>query len=931
MILALYVAFFLSGAAALIFENLWFRQVGLIFGNSVWASSMVLASFMAGLALGNAASGRWGHLARRPVLLYAAFEAVVAVAGLTLVYVLPGMPALLAPFLTEMMDAPALRDAVRLSAVFVMLVIPTTAMGMTLPILAEALRRRRPEFGRNLGALYGWNTLGAVVGAVAVEAVLLEVFGVTGSAWMAAAVAVGAALVASAVASRLGKDAGELGEEQRRLLARSGRLTRFVVAAALAGGIMLALEVVWFRFLALFAVDTQLNLAVILAVVLAGIGLGGLVASSWLRFAPGAERHARSIALLAGLGVVASYSGFDDWIRHVGPVGLRATALLAAVLAGPASFLSGVLFTLLGAALKREFGGTAASVGLLTLANTLGGMIGALVAGFYLLPHLGMEASFALLATAYGLVAACLPSLDGKASPERRLSWLAAGAWLLFVALFPHGLMERSYARLSVLELGEPGSRIVALREGLTETAAYLEKRVAGERLHLRLVTNGFSMSGTEFRARRYMRLYVQLPLAIHPGMKRSLLISYGVGNTADSLVKTRELESIDVVDISRDVLELSRLAQPGSSPLSDPRVRVHIEDGRHFLQTTRELYDLITGEPPPPKNSRIVSLYTEEFFQLARSRLEEGGLMSYWLPVHSLSVRGAQAIVRGFCNVFPDCSLWNGADLDWMLVGSRGATRRVSEERFVRQWSDPVVRADLIDEGVEGPEQLGALFIADAQGLRDFTGASAALVDDWPQRLDPAAPLRSTSYPEIAALGEAARRFRKSPLIAARWPAALLDTTVAAFRNQELLDAYGWGRSTLHGSERWRTDLHEVLTQTRLRTLVVVMLGSDPDRQRVAAQASARGVQDPWVASEMVIAAFARRDFPAAAEVAARAIALRPSSGRLRFQRAYALALAGHRVEARSEIAAWFENGSPTVTEEDESARRFLDRTFSP
>jgi spermidine synthase len=917
----LHVAFFLSGAAALVFENLWFRQAGLAFGNSVWASSLVLASFMAGLALGNALAARRAASYHSPVRVYALVEIVVAGVGLGLVLLLSLLNVPLATLLAALSAHPGLRDALRLGAAFSLLVVPTTGMGMTLPLLAQALRRWRPEFGRNLGSLYGWNTLGAVAGTLGVETLLLGPFGIRGAAVAAALLgllAAAAALVVSRHAGEGRTDTPPVGAAFQPRARISATAVRLVTAAALAGGTLLALEVVWFRFLALFTPNTRLSFAIMLGAVLAGIGLGGLVASAWLSRDGRAVSHLRSTALLGGLTVVATYSAFADLLPSPAEGGVTGphTALLAAALVLPVSLVSGVLFTLTGVALREHVESDAASAGMLTLGNTIGGMLGALLGGFLLLPRLGTELSIALLAAAYGLVALCLPGTTRGHRTARQGSWVAAAAWAAFVAFFPFGLMERRYLPSSWDEFAGESVAVLAVREGLTETAAYLEHRIQGEPVSRRLVTNGFSMSGTGHRARRYMRLFVHLPVALHPGMESALLISYGVGVTADALVKTRELRRIEVVDVSRDILELSRELDPDRCPLEDPRVALHVEDGRHFLQTVPRRFDLITGEPPPPKNAGIVSLYTREYFALVRDRLTEGGFASYWLPVHSLTVDESRAVVRGFCEVFSDCSLWNGAHMDWILLGSRPELRSVSEARFARQWHDPVVRADLLDIGLDYPEQAAALFLADAEGLDRFVGETPPLVDNWPHRLDPSAPIDWRPY---RALVEAAgvESFTASARVRELWPPELRERSVPWFRWQRALDRHFWGARDADVPALF-ADLHELLSLTDLRMLSVLVLGSDPDRQHAAVRLAARGGRGPWVSAELAVEAMSRRDYEEAASSAAEAMAADPSLEWMRFIRIYALAALGDVSAARQGLDAWGERAPP-------AARRLL------
>ena len=288
------------------------------------------------------------------------------------------------------------------------------------------------------------------------------------------------------------------------------------------------------------------------------------------------------------------------------------------------------------------------------------------------------------------------------------------------MGLFPFGLMDNRYLARVVRRFSGDGSRPLALREGLTETVLIMRKDVLGEPLSYRLVTNGFSMSGTGMVSDRYMKLFVYWPVAVHPRIDRALLISYGAGTTAQALADTAGLKSIDVVDISREILAMAPLLfpPPQRTPLQDPRVRVHVEDGRFFLATSDRRFDLITAEPPPPKNAGIVNLYSREYFQLVHDRLAEGGVSTHWLPVFILEPRDSRAIIKAFCSVFEDCSLWSGVGLNWMLAGSRGGLGAVTEEEFGRQWRDPVVGPNLRAEGLESPEIVGTTFIGDAPFL---------------------------------------------------------------------------------------------------------------------------------------------------------------------------------------------------------------------
>jgi hypothetical protein len=179
----------------------------------------------------------------------------------------------------------------------------------------------------------------------------------------------------------------------------------------------------------------------------------------------------------------------------------------------------------------------------------------------------------------------------------------------------------------------------VAAREGLSQTTFYLAHDFLGEPLFLRLATNSYSMASTAIGVQRYMKLFAYLPAALHPRIERALLICFGVGMTASALTDLPDLRSLEVVDVSRDILDMSDVvhADRARHPLRDPRVRTHVEDGRFFLQTTTARNDLITGEPPPPKMAGVASLYTREYFELVKERLNPGGIATYWLPAYLL------------------------------------------------------------------------------------------------------------------------------------------------------------------------------------------------------------------------------------------------------------------------------------------------------
>ena len=860
------VAFFASGASGLIFEIVWFHRLGLVFGQSVGATSIVLASFMGGLALGTALVRRHRHRLGDLVRAYAMLEITVAIAGIALTYSLPLISNATALVTTAAGTRQWIGHATRFAISFGALLVPTTAMGATLPVLVGSRATGRKDFGRALGRLYGWNTLGAVGGALTSELVLIEKVGITGTAWAAALLNVGAAALAVGLTIR--RDEIELARPQSPVeidtpAPRSGPGSRDVwrprtllTCAALSGAGLLALEVIWFRFLSMFVLTTTLTMSVLLAVVLAGIGLGGIAASRWL---PEGRVSCASIAFLSGCSTALCYLAFQ-WLTHgIQVAEWYRVSWLACALTGVTSFLSGMLFTALGHTLRASMlrpdsrsGVNAAA--LLTLANTAGAMCGAPIAAFILLPWLGTERSLFGVVVLYGFIGVALITVDTLTVRSRIPVFVSGGTLVLALVGFPFGLMTDTYFTRVAAAYANDGSTIVATREGPSETIFLMQQRWLGRPVYSRIVTNGFSMTGTAIPALRYMRYFVYWPMLLHDGpIRRALVICYGAGVTAGAALDLPSLETVDIAELSPDIVAMSDLIYPPDRhPLHDPRVRLHIEDGRIFLQTSRDRFDLITGEPPPPRTPGAANIYTREYFQLMHDRLQQGGIATYWLPVARPDPgTDVNTIVRAFCDVFTECSLWNATPFDLMLVGTRDAAGPASETTFAAAWSREGLASKLREVGFDEPEQVGATFIGDATFLRQLTAGVPPLVDDFPQRLRPTSSRPSLSdprYPQDASVVEMYRRtldpvrareeFATSDYIKRQWPSSLVAGTLRRFDEQRIMN-----RVFLEGARPLSQieDLHRVLTQTALNSLPLWLLGSDEVKQGIALDSAER------------------------------------------------------------------------------------------
>jgi spermidine synthase len=866
------VVLFLSGISALIFETLWLRLSGLAFGNSIWAAALILSSFMAGLALGTAMAAS-AKFRARPLKLYAALEIAVAVFGCTIVFALPVLGELLRPVFQALWNHQSILLEFRVLISFVILLIPTTAMGITLPVVLEDRQLVTTDFGKAIGLLYGLNTIGAVCGALIGELVLIKAFGLFGTSVVAGALNCVAAIIALFLARSNSVESTSSERPRRLRLKIDYQLPwRLLIVSFGAGSVLLALEVIWFRFLRLYVASSATAFSVMLAVVLAGIGLGGVLSGA-------ISRRIRQSALPILLLIAASltlvcYIFFPipklaEGEKNFYLEAWSQIALISLALMFPVAFLSGILFPAIAARVQESVGSRMNSVGLTTLFNTAGAAIGPILAGFVLLPRVGFQTSLIICAVVYGTLSLIVGQFVDW-SP-RRLSGLIRGVCVFAFgfAVFPVHRDEMHFANARKLYESEE-QHLVKKIEGETGTWQLLRRDLFGRPYYYRLLTDGFSMSATNPVNQRYMRLFAYLPLTLHPKPENALLIAFGCGVTADALTHDVDLQHIDVVDVSKEAFALADDYRDAgySNALRDSRVSAIVQDGRFFLQASPLRYDIITGEPPPPKVLGSVNLYTEQFFKLMSDRLNDGGIATFWLPIYQLNVEEAKSILRAFHDAFPNTLIWSSADEEWIMMGIKGEPRKIDNRQLRKLWDYSNPREDLARIGVEVPEQLPALFVMDGGEIDRIAKDAKPLTDFFPKRLgevtavDPAIHEFTGGYMHAS---ELVRRFRSSRLIQQIFPDEVLNAQLEPFFVIREMRYHARLSET-----NWLKELDIHLRGSRLREPVLECLDSNEFRVALAKEATERAADESQelpvqVLDDFIADALASRDYPKA------------------------------------------------------------------
>ena len=796
----------------------------------------------------------------------------VAVCGCTLVFGIPVLGEWLQPIFQALWTLQPLLNALRFSVSFLILLVPTTAMGLTLPVLLEDPLLKRYEFGRTVGLLYGFNTLGAVAGALAGEVYLIGAFGLLGTGLGAAAMSSIAAVIAWLFSAVKPETPGQASRPARFQLQVNTMPWNLLFVSMGAGAVLLGLEVIWFRLLRLYVASSSTAFAVMLAIVLAGIGLGGISFSAISRRFGSPLQGVAILLLLAGIGTLLSYTFFpvptlspnkpaltSQFLRQIGQ--------LSAALMFPVAFLSGALLPAIVTCVQSRVSSRMNSAGLTILFNTIGAAIGPLLVGFVLLPQFGFQTSLILSAAAYAALALLISQKSNWSL--RQVSGIAmfllGAAFVVTLSVFPWHRDEIHFANARHPYEAD-GSVLLKKIEGTVDTFQLLRRDLYGEPYYYRLVTNSYSMSATQPRSQRYMRLFAYLPLALRPESENALLVGYGVGVTADAFTRDSHLKHLDIVDISNEVLSLAdSYSGPGyANPLRDPRVATFVQDARFFLQACPEHYDIITGEPPPLKTAGTVNLYTEQFFFLMNNRLKDGGIVSFWLPIYQLRTSETKAILRAFHNVFPNASLWATNDLEWIMIGIKPPLPKPNEPLARRLWTDRGTGPDLVRIGVEGPEQMSTLFVMDSDEIDRLVQGIKPLTDFFPKRLSDAEPDLAAAYRlgySYLEHSAALRHFLSSRLIEEIWPDEWKKSLERLFTVRE--DLF---RAEMSGAN-WLAMLDLFLRHSRLRT--PVLIAQDTDEFRLAVSEKFAG-QPPAstpidALRDLIAGALARRDIAGA------------------------------------------------------------------
>jgi spermidine synthase len=715
--------FLASGCAALIYEVVWFHLLRLVIGASALSVGIVLAAFMGGMFLGSLLFARYVPRARDPVRVYAMLEIGVGVFGLAMPILLPAVRFIY----IGLVGYGPLGIALRAVVAIVLLLPPTALMGATLPAIA----RRYPPGRRGqakLSGLYAANTIGAVAGCLLSAFYLLAVWDV----WVATIAAAVINFGIGGLGLRLGRVSADPSEsEPVPPPAPTGAPARdpraIYIAAGLSGLTALGAQVVWTRLLTLLFGATVYAFAIILAVFLAGLGIGSALAAYLLRRGQNAVKG----LVWSQLGLIPSvflaaylladalpYGSPPSWTPLAALHALHVVRAVDVIL--PGAIFWGMSFPFALAAANAGSEDTGRTSGHVYAANTVGAILGAIGISFGAIPAYGTQFAQRLLVLGAGLSATILiaairqPAALAIGATRRPISPVWPLVACALAAAFLPGLPDMFKAHGRYIWWANQADKYVYVSEGAASTVA------------VHIAPDGYSNFHVSGRVEatnnpndlREERLMGHLAGLYHPAPESVLVVGMGAGITTGALSLYPEVKRIVICEIEpRVVGAAQQFTRENYGALTNPKVEIVFDDARHFLATTREKFDIITSDPIHPWVRGNSILFSREYYAIVKDHLKPGGIASQWVPLYETSEAAIKIQMRTFVDAFPDGTVWNtlvsGKGYDVVLVGAAAPLHldaRAIQDRIDRS---PQIAQSLRDIKIANATDLLATFAA--------------------------------------------------------------------------------------------------------------------------------------------------------------------------------------------------------------------------
>ncbi len=753
-----WLIFICSGASGLIYEVIWMRQLTLIFGSTVFATSTVLTAFMAGLALGSYYFGRKiDESTQSPLRIYALLEAGIGAFCLVWPLILAALGAIYVLIHRHITSEFYTLSLIRFVLTFGVLLIPSTLMGGTLPVLTRFFVKRLEQLGTNIGILYALNTFGAVIGTVAAGFFLIEALGVRWTLGVGIAINFAVAAIALALTQKVsGTEADAPPEETQQSESEdvSYLPERQLVlwAIGISGFCALAYEVLWTRIMVFFLGSTTYAFATMLAAFLFGIALGSMVFSRWV------DRIKQPIAVFGivqlGIGLFALilmpafeelYGMSQAFQSTFGSSRFWAFFSCFLVMCLP-TFLMGASFPLVTKIYTGNARQLGRSIGNIYAVNTVGSILGAFCAGFILIPLLGIRPSIVLTVVLNTGIGCFLirrgevtspARTDGETPPLRTgkslLQGVGIGMPVLNIGLAVVLLLtvnQPLFLKSTIFKTQRPGDTLIDYNEEVDATVTTLKDDEGVYRLY---VDTNQAADASRWDSPSH-RVIAHLPLLLHPRPKQALVVGFGMGLTSHSI--TQHGVRVDAIELSSGVISAAQkhFTHINGNVFENPLFNYRLNDGRNHILMTKTKYDMIsTGIIHPLVSAGSSNIYTADFYRLCRRILSEDGIMCQWVPLHRLPESHYKMIVRTFIEVFPHTTLWYKYTPDFVILIGTPEPLRIDYRNFMARAQIASIHEGLAADDLDGPSLLDS-FMMGPETVREYAGVGPIHTDNRPR-----------------------------------------------------------------------------------------------------------------------------------------------------------------------------------------------------
>lgn len=737
----IYLIFFLSGIGGLIYETVWLRILIRILGCTVYATSIILGAFMAGLALGSFLIGRWAQKQPNQLRLYAFLELGIGFSALSSLFIFPNLTPLYKFFFSIAQENRIFLMVVQSSASFIILLVPTFLMGGTLPVISSYMKAHESVFPVRIGFLYGLNTLGAVIG------VLGSGFFSIGTLGEFSSVLIGVILnllvfivaynssklkseIATETKSEKSMDSLQYADSHISLYDETTRRAVLIVYS-ISGFVAISYEIIWTRMLQIQSGTSIYAFSLILAFYLIGIGVGSILGGKYISKI---KDHLLLFNIfqigIACYSIIGLYIFSSIGNPTTSELNIFSMAYIPFILVIPITIILGMMFPLVSQIYVKDENNVATSIGRLYAVNTLGCIVGSIVCGFVFIALLGTRNTILLLATMNILISLSV-AISNHSWLTKKIAFIFS---LLIIATLALGIYSPDPFYTSILRKIDIDKK--AFRSELEflynkESVAATTTAIGFKRdpLLKQLLINGIGMTHLCIEA----KLMAHLPLLLHPQPNNMLIICFGMGTALRSAWTHKYLHT-DVVELVPETYEYYKLFHKnGPAVLADPRIRHYVDDGRNFLQMRSVKYDVISLDPAPPLwSTGTVNLYSAEFFQLAKTKLKPGGILCVWIPPAPFTE--VSMILKTFQSIFPNTHVWRGPYYPGFYLIGLENDKKLDMSRFQKENSNTDVLSDLNEwNKIPNIESLKKLYILTPKQLSLLVEGVDIITDDTP------------------------------------------------------------------------------------------------------------------------------------------------------------------------------------------------------